>query len=167
MKRIILALVAIITVSAFALAKTESEKVTFKVNMHCAACQQKIEKNIAFEKGVKDMKVNLEDKTVCVTYDASKTNAEKLKAGFAKLGYEANVDAPKACKNTTGDKKCCTKEGAEKQCCKAGAEAKACAKEGTEKQCCKAGAEAKACANENGEKKCDAVKTQCPADKKI
>lgn len=167
MKRIILALVAIITVSAFALAKTESEKVTFKVNMHCAACQQKIEKNIAFEKGVKDMKVNLEDKTVCVTFDASKTDAEKLKAGFAKLGYEANVEAPIACKDATGDKKCCAKEGAEKQCCKAGADAKTCTKEGAEKKCCKEGADAKACANEKGEKKCNADKTECPSEKKI
>ncbi len=62
----------------------------FKVEqMHCQNCVKKISDNIRFEKGLKDISADLEAKTVTVTYDAGKTNVEKLKAGFRKIHYEA------------------------------------------------------------------------------
>ena len=45
--------------------------------------------NIKFEKGVKEFSTDLKTKTVSITYDADKTNVEKLKAGFKKFNYEA------------------------------------------------------------------------------
>ena len=72
--------------------KDQSKKtVMFNVSMHCESCQRKIEKNIAYEKGVKDMAVKLEDKTVTVKFDTLKTNESKLIKAFNDLGYEANV----------------------------------------------------------------------------
>jgi periplasmic mercuric ion binding protein len=62
-------------------------EVTFNVNMHCESCQAKIERIIPFEKGVKDIKVDLEHKTVKVKYDPRKTNEEKLKKAFENLDY--------------------------------------------------------------------------------
>jgi|ERR1035437_1199562 copper chaperone CopZ len=62
-------------------------KVTFSVSMHCKSCQEKIERNIPFEKGVKDLTVDLEHKTVKVIYDSLKTNEEKLKKAFENLDY--------------------------------------------------------------------------------
>ena len=62
-------------------------EVTFNVNMHCKSCQEKIERIIPFEKGVKDLKVDLEHKTVKVIYDPRKTNEEKLKKAIEDLGY--------------------------------------------------------------------------------
>ena len=41
--------------------------------------------------GVKDIVTNLTDKTVTITYDADKTNVDKLIAGFAKINYVATV----------------------------------------------------------------------------
>ncbi|WP_196039365.1 cation transporter, partial [Bacteroides nordii] len=41
------------------------------------------------EKGVKEFSTDLKTKTVSITYDADKTNVEKLKAGFKKFNYEA------------------------------------------------------------------------------
>lgn len=92
-------LTVVILTSSMVVAQTKSgnEKVVFDVNMHCGSCQQKIEKNIAFEKGVKAMEVSLENKTVALTYDASKTSPEKLQASLVKLGYTASVKADKAC----------------------------------------------------------------------
>jgi copper chaperone CopZ len=52
----------------------KNQKVLFSVNMDCEKCQKKIEKNIAFEKGVKAIDVKLDEKTVAVTYDDSKTD---------------------------------------------------------------------------------------------
>ena len=72
--------------------KDQSKKtVMFNVSMHCESCQRKIEKNIAYEKGVKDMAVKLGDKTVTIKFDTLKTNESKLIKAFNDLGYEANV----------------------------------------------------------------------------
>jgi copper chaperone CopZ len=72
-------------------AKSNKETVTFNVSMDCHSCQQKIEKNISFEKGVKALNVSLQKQTVQVTYDIRKTNIEKLQEAFKKIGYEAKV----------------------------------------------------------------------------
>ena len=40
------------------------------------------------------MKVNLDDRTVWIKYDASKTDKEKLAAAINKLGYEAEELKP-------------------------------------------------------------------------
>ncbi|MDR2651732.1 MAG: cation transporter, partial [Prevotellaceae bacterium] len=52
---------------------------------------QRIEKNIPFEKGIKDVEVNLKDNTVTVKYDNTKTDVEKIKESFKKLGYPSEV----------------------------------------------------------------------------
>jgi len=72
-------------------AKPVKKTVTFSVNMHCENCKQKIERNLAYEKGVLDLKISLEEKTVAVTYDTAKTDEKKLTDALKKLGYEATV----------------------------------------------------------------------------
>ena len=67
--------------------KGEVKEVTFLVHLHCENCVKKVQENIAFEKGVKDLKVSLEDQTVAIKYDAAKTSEETLKAAIEKLGY--------------------------------------------------------------------------------
>lgn len=67
--------------------KAEVKEVTFRVHLHCENCVKKVQENIAFEKGVKDLKVSLDDQTVFVKYDAAKTSEEKLQAAIEKLGY--------------------------------------------------------------------------------
>lgn len=57
--------------------------------MHCANCEKKIKENIRFEKGIKDIKTDLKTKTVTVTYDAEKTNVERIITGFKKIKYDA------------------------------------------------------------------------------
>ena len=65
--------------------------VTFVTNIHCRNCVHKVEDNLSFEKGVKDLKVNLDDKTVYIKYDGKKTDVEKLSRAINKLGYTAVV----------------------------------------------------------------------------
>ena len=67
--------------------KGETKEGTFNVHHHCENCVKKVQENIAFEKGVKDLHVCLEDQTVSLKYDAAKTNEETLKAAIEKLGY--------------------------------------------------------------------------------
>ena len=72
-------------------AKPKKEKVLFYVHLHCDACVQKIMKNIAFEKGVKDIVCSIENQTVEVTYDANKTDIPTLQKAFDKIGKPASL----------------------------------------------------------------------------
>lgn len=67
--------------------------VVFKTTpeMHCQNCENKIKKNIRFEKGVKEIETNLKDKTITIKYDADKTTVDDLIKGFDKLKYKAKV----------------------------------------------------------------------------
>ena len=68
--------------------------VTFKTTIHCKNCVKKVNDNISFEKGVKDLKVSLEDKLVTVTYDPAKTDEATLAKAIEKLGYKAEKTEP-------------------------------------------------------------------------
>lgn len=87
-------LFALLAVSIFAVTsyaqkkKAPLQEVTFIVNLHCENCVKKVQDNIPFEKGVKDLKVSLDNKTVWVQYSPDKTTKEKLAAAIEKLGYE-------------------------------------------------------------------------------
>ena len=59
--------------------------------MHCFNCEEKIKKNIRFEKGVKNIVTNVAEQRVEITYDADKTTPEKLQKGFKKIGYDAKI----------------------------------------------------------------------------
>ena len=98
MKRVFLMMLcsvfAFSTVFAQSVKKNEKETVTFNVkNMSCDNCVKKIEKNIAFEKGVTDLQCQLASKTVKVTYRTDKTTEKQLVAAFKKIGYEAEPKA--------------------------------------------------------------------------
>lgn len=71
--------------------KGEIRTVVFATRLHCKNCVNKVNENIAFEKGVKDLKVDLEAQTITVKYDSSKTSVEKLAEAINRLGYPATV----------------------------------------------------------------------------
>ena len=65
--------------------------------MHCESCENKIKKNLRFEKGVKKIETSLKEQTVTVTYDATKTDAKKIQTAMKEIGYDTKVvsDTPK------------------------------------------------------------------------
>ncbi len=89
MKKIIIIITALmaclVSLSAGPKKKAETKEVTFKVHLHCENCVKKVEENIAFEKGVKDLKVSLEGQTVYIKYNAAKTDEAVLKAAIEKF----------------------------------------------------------------------------------
>ena len=91
---------ALLIALAVTLACTAKDIKTVVLNtapeMHCYSCENKIKSNIRFEKGVKDIVTNLADKTVTVTYDADKTDVDKIIEGFKKIDYVATIATPKA-----------------------------------------------------------------------
>lgn len=90
MKHFLLLLVALFSCT-LVFAKSEKATVLFSVNLHCDGCVAKVEKNISFEKGVKDLVCNLKQKTVLVTYDPAKTSIETLQKAFEKINKTATV----------------------------------------------------------------------------
>lgn len=65
--------------------------VVLQCELHCQACCDKIMKNIAFEKGVKDLVCDLKAKTVTLTYDTRKNDLDSLLKAFARIGKPATV----------------------------------------------------------------------------
>ena len=120
--------------------------------MHCNNCENRIKNGLKFEKGVKDIKTDLETKTVTIEYDADKTNVDNLVAAFAKIEYKA-TEAGKGA--AAGEKKggCCKKKAAEGAA--AGEKKGGC--------CKKKAAEGAAAAGEGGCKKAENTAAAKPA----
>lgn len=70
-------------------AKKKEAQTTFAVKIMCDNCIKNIKKNIAYEKGVKNLKIDSENQKVTVIYNPRKTNPEKLIEAFKKIGKEA------------------------------------------------------------------------------
>ena len=92
MKRLFSILLVVLMATSMAFAKGEKQTVVFDVDLHCQGCCDKIMKNIAYEKGVKDLRCDLEKKQVTVIFDNEKTNVEKLQQAFAAIKKPATVN---------------------------------------------------------------------------
>ena len=97
MKKImmILAMLAVVAGVATAAPKEKAEKkivtVAFTTDLDCHHCAQKVLNTIPYEKGVKDVQVDVAAKSVTVTYDPAKTNNETLVKAFAKIKIKAEA----------------------------------------------------------------------------
>ena len=74
--------------------QSNKQTVVLHCDLHCQGCCDKIMKNIAFEKGVKDIVCDLDTKTVTVTFDANKTDVPTLLKAFDKIKKPAKVKEP-------------------------------------------------------------------------
>ena len=67
----------------------ELQTVKFKTSIDCDDCVNTIMGNLPKEKGVKDVKCDLNTKEVTVTYQKLKTSTELIQRNIEKLGYTA------------------------------------------------------------------------------
>ena len=91
---ILVAFLVIFSINAYSennVKKASKQTVLFSVPMSCRTCQNRIEKNIAFEKGVTGLKVDLPSNTVSVTFKSDKNTIEGLIVAFKKIGFNATV----------------------------------------------------------------------------
>ncbi|OQX80149.1 MAG: hypothetical protein B6D64_03670 [Bacteroidetes bacterium 4484_276] len=88
---IIFALLIVNTGKMFAQEKKgKTETVEIKSSVVCGMCESKIKKELAFEKGVKGIEVDLETKVITVEFNPKKTDKEKIKKAITKIGYDAD-----------------------------------------------------------------------------
>lgn len=116
MKKIVtmLALIVAIQVSAQEepIKVADGNQVKIKTSAICGMCKETLEYDMAFEKGVKNAILNLDDKVMTIVYNPKKTDALKLRQRITKVGYhaddlkrdpEAYEKLPECCKDGAHD----------------------------------------------------------------
>lgn len=73
--------------------KSKTDKVEIQTSAICGMCKDRLEKNLAFEKGVKSVSLDDETKIITIEYKRGKNDKEKLKKAISKIGYDAD-DVP-------------------------------------------------------------------------
>ena len=63
----------------------------FMTDVDCETCAKKIDNSIPFQKGVKEVKVDVPSRKVTVTYDVTKSSDEALIKAFKKIKINAEV----------------------------------------------------------------------------
>ncbi len=110
--KFLITMTCLISLTILAAQTTENKQnkfktVVFQVNATCMSCKNKIESHIAYEKGVKDVNVDLQTSQVTIVYNPQKNTAENLQKAIQKLGYTAQT--PSCCqKNNSSGVKCTT-----------------------------------------------------------
>ncbi|WP_080055712.1 heavy-metal-associated domain-containing protein [Spirosoma aerolatum] len=88
----------------------KEKEVKIKTSAICGMCKARIERNLSFEKGVKEADLDVKTKVVTIKYNPAKTDVTKLKSVISKTGYDADeVVADQAGYNKLPS--CCKKGG--------------------------------------------------------
>lgn len=92
---VIFTLVLLFSFSACTQAQNTAElkEVKIKTFFHCANGKALLEKELAKEAGVKTVVADIETKIVTVTYEAGKTDQNKLVGAIEKIGYKTEFTA--------------------------------------------------------------------------
>jgi len=75
---------------AKAKAKGSAEQVQFKTSAVCDMCKARLEKSMAYEKGVQAANLDVKSKLLTVTYRPDKTTPEALRTAVQRTGYDAD-----------------------------------------------------------------------------
>ena len=67
-----------------------TEKIGIQTSAQCEMCKERLEKEMAFEKGVKSVELDLETKVLTISYRTDKTDPAKLRKAVSKIGYDAD-----------------------------------------------------------------------------
>jgi copper chaperone CopZ len=100
------------TATAKSVSDDKDKEVKIKTSAVCGMCKARIERNLAFEKGVKEASLDVKSKVVTIKYNPNKTDVTKLKSNISKTGY----DAEEVMADAAGYEKlpsCCKKGGME------------------------------------------------------
>lgn len=101
-KRDVLSLILLLFVTVQSFAQKEpvevkdGYKVEIKTSAICEMCQYALEKDLAFEKGVKEATLSLDDKVMSVVYNPKKTDAQTIRERITMVGYHADTLARNA-----------------------------------------------------------------------
>lgn len=97
MKKIIM--LCLLAVMGFGVADAVAQKksdaqfktTVFLTDVDCETCAKKIDNSLPYQKGVKEVKVDVATRKVTVTYDATKSSDDALIKAFKKIKINAEV----------------------------------------------------------------------------
>lgn len=69
---------------------TNIHQVKIQTSAICEMCQYLLERELTFDKGVKEASLNLENKVMTLTYNPKKTDENTLRKNISELGYHAD-----------------------------------------------------------------------------
>lgn len=115
MKTIKIAMIAgmilIISGIGYGQASKGTSELKIKSSLVCGMCKDRVEGGLVYEKGVKEVTVDLEAKEVTVKYTATKTTPDEIRKALSKLGYDAD-DVKADAKAYQKLPACCKKDAA-------------------------------------------------------
>lgn len=79
-------------------AQTGNDTLFIQTSAQCGTCKKKIEHDMAFLKGVKQVRLDVKTKRLMVVYNPAKNNPQQIRNALAGIGYDADSVAadPKA-----------------------------------------------------------------------
>lgn len=89
-------IISLLVISKFAIGQSKPTETAngFKIEIQtsaiCQMCQHTLEEDLAFEKGVKEATLNLDNKVMTIVYNSKKTDPDKLRKRITKVGYHAD-----------------------------------------------------------------------------
>ena len=97
MKKIIM--LCLLAVMGFGISEAVAQKkadaqvktTVFMTDVDCETCAKKIDNSLPYQKGVKEVKVDVATRKVTVTYDATKSSDDALIKAFKKIKINAEV----------------------------------------------------------------------------
>jgi len=90
-------------------AKKKTDEIKIKTSLMCNMCKERITNGLAYEKGIKDVIVDVPTKVVTVKYSTKQTSPEKIRIKISKMGYDAD-EVPADVKAYEKLPACCKKD---------------------------------------------------------
>lgn len=109
MKKIALIFALLLMISGVSFAqKVQNDTIKIQTSGQCEMCKDRIEKALAYEKGVKSAQYDESNAVVTIIYKPTKTNPDVLRKVITALGHDADglPGDPKAYQNLPN---CCKK----------------------------------------------------------
>ncbi|PKP17931.1 MAG: MerP protein [Bacteroidetes bacterium HGW-Bacteroidetes-21] len=82
--------ILLVAVSAQVFAQKNVTEIEIMTSAQCGMCKDRIEKALAYEKGVIKSEVDLATKKVKVKYNTKKTNPDKIRLAISNVGHDAD-----------------------------------------------------------------------------
>ena len=109
MKTLMILFLLVVGFTTVTLAQSKKAEVKIKTSAVCNMCKKTIERDLSYEKGVKESSLDVESQVLTVVYNPEKTDVEKIRKALTNIGYDADslTANPKAYDNLDD---CCKKE---------------------------------------------------------
>mgnify|MGYP000144413140 CR=1 FL=1 len=107
---LLIAFTAFNTINVKAQQVKSKETIVIKTSTECNMCKERVEKEMAYTKGIISSSLDVDKAELTVVYKSHKTTPEKIRKAISEIGYDAdNIKANKKAHDELPN--CCQKGG--------------------------------------------------------